>query len=79
MHPYNARTMADEPTPTDPSTEAYANLTRTLHANHIDPAHEADVAKQVAALRDAIKLVAAVPLTNADEPEPRFAAYRADA
>jgi hypothetical protein len=71
--------MADEPKPTNPSIEPYTALVQALHGEHVDPDHEAHVAKQVASLRASIRKIESVPLTNADEPAPRFAAYRADA
>lgn len=71
--------MADQPKPTDPTTQPYADLAQALHGDYIQDGDEDNVAKQVAALRDAIKQINAVSLANADEPAPRFAAYRADA
>ncbi len=70
--------MADDQTPADPSVDPYATLAQSLHADRIDAAHAAHVAQQVASIRAAVAKIRAVPLTNADEPEARFAAYRAD-
>ena len=69
--------MADDnQQPTDPTVEPYLALALGLRREHIAGDEEEHIAKQVTLLRGAVEAIDAVPLTNADEPEPRFAAYR---
>lgn len=67
-----------QPQTDDRRLDAFVALITTVHGEHITAEHAPRLRDAARALREAIAELYAYPLTNADEPDPVFAAYRAD-
>jgi hypothetical protein len=67
-----------QPSPDEPHVEALVAAVMAAHGAHI-PAEQTDkIRESVKGLRAAVAALDAYHLTNADEPDPIFAAYRSD-
>ena len=58
--------------------EALLASVAAVHGERIGPERMERVRESIKGLRTAAEALAAYPLTNADEPDPIFAAYRAE-
>ena len=71
--------MTTEREPADDArVEALVAAVKAAHGDHIGPEQEERLRAQVRSLCAMAESLAAYPLTNADEPDVIFAAYRAE-
>ncbi len=70
--------MTNESQPPDPRLDAALARIQAQHGQHLPPGTEERLRTSVQALLAAADTLRATPLTNADEPDPIYRAYRAD-
>ncbi len=67
-----------QPSPDEPHVEALVAAVMAAHGAHIPAEHTDKIRDSIKSLRAAVAALDGYPLTNADEPDPIFAAYRAE-
>ena len=73
-----AGTPPEQAAPDEPLVDALMGAVLVAHGDRI-PEHQRDrVRESIRNLREVAATLAKYPLTNADEPEPFFAAYRGE-